>query len=85
MSSEPVIATLLDAGVVLSVQAGRLKLDAPQALPAELLSDLRTCRDELLEAWGERAAIREYDGDAARASAEGLAWDDLRTWIPGVG
>ena len=82
MKSEPLIAKLLDAGVLLSVEDGRLKLDSPQTLPDELLTTLRKCRDDLLEAFIERAAIREFDGGIARADAERLAWQDLRQWMP---
>lgn len=84
MKSDTLIATLLDADVLLMVEDGRLKLDAPQALPDEWLGTLRRCRDELIEAFNERAAIREFDGGIARADAERLAWDDLRTWVPSV-
>lgn len=84
MTSEPLIAKLLDAAVLLSVEDGRLKLDAPQKLPDELLTTLRTCRDDLIRAFTERAAIREFDGGFARADAERLAWQDLRHWMPSI-
>lgn len=32
----------------------------------------------VLDAWDERAAIRQYDGNADRADAERLAVDDVR-------
>lgn len=84
MKSDTLIATLLDAGVVLSVDGGRLKLDAPHELPNELLTTLKKCRDDLIEAFIERAAIREFDGGLPPSDAERLAWDDLRTWVPFV-
>ncbi len=84
MNSDTLIAALLDADVRLMVQDGRLKLDAPHALPDEVLSILRSCRDELIESFFERAAIREFDGGFARTDAERFAWDDLRTWVPCV-
>jgi hypothetical protein len=34
--------------------------------------------ERVLEAWAERAAIREFDGGQARADAERAALDDLR-------
>lgn len=84
MKSEPIVAALLAGGVELSVQDGRLILDAPQNLPDELLTSLRRCRDELIEAWAERAAVREFDGGQSRTAAERLAWLDLRTWQPTI-
>ncbi len=84
MKSDTLIAALLDADVLLMVQDGRLKLDAPQKLPDELLSMLRRCRDDLIEAFTERAAIREFEAGFILADAERLAWHDLRTWVPSV-
>ncbi len=33
---------------------------------------------ELLDAWSEHAALREYDGELSRAEAERLAVEDVR-------
>jgi hypothetical protein len=41
-------------------------------------------RDDVLEYWSERAAIREYDGGMTRAAAEGRAWADVIEHFEGV-
>jgi hypothetical protein len=43
-----------------------------------IVRDTRRSRDEVIETWRERAAIREYDGGYSRAEAETLAMDDTR-------
>ena len=40
--------------------------------------------EELLELWNERAAIREYDGEQDRKSAEQDACGDLRDMFGSV-
>jgi hypothetical protein len=35
---------------------------------------------ELAEVWGERAAIREFDGKQKRAAAESMALLETRQW-----
>ncbi len=43
-----------------------------------LARELGCAVDPLLDAWNERAAIREYDGGQPRAAAEHDALEDLR-------
>ena len=44
----------------------------------ELARTLGVDPDALVEAWAERAAIREYEGGQSRADAERDALDDIR-------
>jgi hypothetical protein len=37
--------------------------------------------DDVLEWWGERAAIREFEGGQPRATAEVDALGDVRAWL----
>jgi len=43
---------------------------------ADILAAVSTWPDDLRDMWGERAAIREYDGGATREAAERGAYDD---------
>lgn len=43
-----------------------------------LTKRVRREQAEVIEAWEERAAIREYDGKQWRSSAEASALDDVR-------
>jgi hypothetical protein len=47
----------------------------------QLARDVRRSRDEVIETWQERAAIREYLGNLSRAEAEALAIDDTRALL----
>ena len=47
----------------------------------ELARQLDRDRDELVEWWSERAAIREIDGGQPRADAERDAFDELRASV----
>jgi hypothetical protein len=72
---------LIRAGVVLSVEGGRLRFDGPAvSLGGDAIERMRACRDDLMDAiehWAERAAIREFDGGLARADAERMALIDV--------
>lgn len=46
--------------------------------------ETRRSRDEVMETWQERAAIREYIGGHARADAEALAMSDTRDLLLGT-
>jgi hypothetical protein len=78
-----VICDLRSAGVVLSIDGdGRLSFDGPgDVLTDDRLSVMRAHRDDLLavvELFGERAAIAQYDGGLSRPEAERLALGDLQ-------
>jgi len=60
-----------------------LKVRAPCPLPPGLAADLRAIRGDLLAVYGERASIREFDGDMPRAEAEAAAAADVSAWLAG--
>ena len=73
---------LINSGVILSIDAdGRLSIDAPVGVLTEGdVAEIRAHRDDLLavvEQWGERAAIMQFDGELARDDAERLALVDV--------
>lgn len=72
---------LIRAGVVLSGEGGRLSYDGPAgSLGADVIERMKVCRDDLVDAvelWGERAAIREFDGGMDRADAAAAALIDV--------
>jgi hypothetical protein len=47
----------------------------------ELARDAGQPVDDVLEWWGERAAIREFDGGQPRATAEVDALADVQAWL----
>lgn len=47
----------------------------------ELAEQLGLAPETVLELWGERAAIREYEGGQARVDAETAAVDDVRAHL----
>ena len=61
-----------------------MKQRKPQAQPTTrdavvaLAKRVRREQVEIIEAWEERAAIREYDGNQWRAAAEADALSDVR-------
>lgn len=80
--SKNLFRRLVGLGVILSMAPdGRLAYDAPaSSLGPDLLGAMRSHRDDLLglvEAFEERAAVRQYDGGLSRADAERLALDDV--------
>jgi hypothetical protein len=77
---------LIRAGVVLNVdEGGRLRYDGPaDSLGGDVIERMRGCRDDLrdaVELWGERAAIREFDGLMDRADAERAALIDVAAGV----
>lgn len=52
-----------------------------RAAVVELAEQSGVDPDELLEWWGERAAIREIDGGQSREDAERGALDDMREML----
>ena len=79
MNFEAPVAALLDSGAELVVRNGRLIVSVAFPLSNSLVNVLRQNRDRILDAWQERAAVREFDGGFTTDDAERLAWDDLRT------
>ena len=61
------------AGAVLVPDGDTLRIEAPQPLPPALLARLRERREEMIEAYAERAAIMEHDGGLTRSDAEAEA------------
>lgn len=80
MSFEAPVAALLDAGAELMVRNDRLIVKMEFPLSAALVAIVREYHDDIIEAWQERAAIREFDGGFNTTEAERLAWIDLRTF-----
>jgi hypothetical protein len=80
MNSEAPVAVLLDAGAELVVTNDRLIVNVAFPLPEALVALIRQHQVEIIEAWQERAAIREFDGGFTTTEAERLAWIDLRTF-----
>ncbi len=81
-AAKSLFGRLIDSGVILSITAnGRLSIDAPRGFLTEgVVSEMGANREDLLalvEQWGERAAIMEYDGGLARVDAERLALVDV--------
>ena len=76
MSSD-LLKKTLNANAKMTVQSGRLVISADRPLSPELLTSLRLCRDEIIELWDERAAIREFDGNFSKHDAEAAASIDL--------
>ena len=71
------------AGAAFISNGDGLKVRAPCPLPTGLAADLRTIRGDLLAVYGERASIREFDGDMPRAEAEAAAAADVSAWLAG--
>lgn len=72
---------LTRAGVVFSIDGGRLSYDGPaDSLGGDVIERMRGCRDDLIDAvelWSERAAVREFDGGMDRADADAAALIDV--------
>ena len=71
------------AGAAFISNGDGLKVRAPCPLPPGLAADLRAIRGDLLAVYGERASIREFDGDMPRAEAEAAAAADVSAWLAG--
>lgn len=76
MSSDLPMKTL-NANAKMTVRNGSLVISAERQLFPELLTSLRLHRDEIIELWIERAAIREFDGNLSKQDAEVAAAIDL--------
>jgi hypothetical protein len=84
---ERLIIEVAAAGGVIQHAGDKIKLTAPQPLPADLFARIREAKPALLailaeasdwrDLYEERAAIREFDGGYPRAEAERLAWGEL--------
>jgi hypothetical protein len=55
----------------------RLVITTPATFPDNLMDAIQGFRDDIVEAWAERAAVREFDGNHERHEAESLASKDL--------
>ncbi len=67
----------LNADEKMAVRIGGLVISAERQLSPELLTSLRLHRDEIIELWNERAAIREFHGNLSKHDAEVAASIDL--------
>ena len=84
------IAKVNEAGGLIDVKDGNLKLKAPHALPTDLIDELKRQKAEIIAAveadqdvreyFEERAAIMEYDGGLSRKEAEETARKAIRVY-----
>jgi hypothetical protein len=84
------------AGLSVSAAGGRLVLRGPRTCDQALVQSLLDRKNGVMrcllvpdadehEAWLERAAIAEHDGELPRADAETLAWGELQEHRAGDG
>lgn len=77
MRCDQPLLTALNLGADISVRDNRLVITARSPLPEELIAGIRAIRHEIIEAWCERAAVRQFDGGFRRSEAESLASRDI--------
>ncbi len=82
---KPLCERLRDAGATFTANGDKLSIRATRPLPVDLLTDLRACREDLIERYRERCAIREHDAGMPRAEAERLAACDVTAWLAEAG
>jgi hypothetical protein len=86
MTALELLATLRRLDVTLTPWGDRLRVNAPQGVLTDDLSQaIREHKTELLdlmESFEERAAIAEYCSGLLREAAERLAWDYLLSRAP---
>lgn len=71
------IQTAVKHDPVPAMRIRRLVITTPAAFPDDLMDVIRGFSDDIVEAWTERAAVREFDGNYECAEAEYLASKDL--------
>jgi hypothetical protein len=77
MCSELKLSEVLGKSGTITVLDGELRITAPAELSMATIATITHFRDDIIEAWHERASIREFDGGFSRDEAERLASQDI--------
>ena len=77
METTKVLHRMRDSGVRIIPRGLGLAFQYPRVLGPATLADFRRCQADIVDLYGERAAIREYEGGMSREDAERAAVDDL--------
>jgi hypothetical protein len=77
MCSDLRLSDVLGKSGTITVLDGELRITAPTELSKATIATITHFRDEIIEAWQERAGVREFDGGLSREEAERLASEDI--------
>lgn len=72
-----ILGAILDLGITLVPDGKRVRLKVPSGVPRSTIDEISVFREDIIEAYNERAAIREFDGGFSTEEAQRLAIEDL--------
>jgi hypothetical protein len=77
MCSELSLQDVLAKNGTVAVVDSELRITARAEFSKATIATITHFRDEIIEAWQERAGVREFDGGLSREEAERLASEDI--------